>query len=116
MNTGAELKIAETAVREFGIYADAYGSANKTTGRRPQKIVCKTGEGHLLLEDVIDNRNATVAVLGGVTTVSFTDADLVDQINADGRAPGDYVDPALEFTLCHSDGTLTVSSSTVLIK
>jgi hypothetical protein len=103
---------AEARVREVLTYTDAYGSANKTTGRRPAKIVTKTGDGTLVLDDVASaNRTASVVVSGGTAIIVETDTDLTTQINGDGRGAGDNVAAALEQTFVWSDGTVQVSAS-----
>ena len=100
--------LTETTVREVLTYTDAFGTANKTTGRRPGKLVTKTGDGTLNLQDA-DSDRTTVTVAGG--TVTFTDQDLVDQVNADGRSGGDNIANGTVFQYITTDGTTIVSPS-----
>jgi hypothetical protein len=86
IDASTELTLAETDLHELLTYTDTYGSANKTTGRRPGKVVTKTGDGILIMGDAGNATRENISISGG--TVTFTDVNIVDDINADGRPVG----------------------------
>ena len=116
VESGVNLYIAETRVREVLTYLDSYGSMHKTTGRRPQKLICKTGPGHLELLDPSDNRHVTDDSSSGMSVIKIEDTDLTLQINGDGRDPADYVDSNIIFNICHIDGPYKLNESHIYVK
>jgi hypothetical protein len=116
--SGAEFAVTESRAREVVTYTDAFGSANKTTGRRPGKSVSKFGDGLLIIDDVSNaNRKVTNITESGTSlSVKFTDTDLTAAINGDGRSAGDNVATATDFTVSLEDGSVQVNNFTTVTK
>ena len=115
VDDGVTMTLSESSLREVLTYTDSYGSANKTTGRRPNKLVTKRGNGTIILDDVTnENRRVSIGFSGGQITATIIDVDLINQINSDGRNAGDFVASGLQFVYIMSDGTSQINSGTTL--